>query len=130
VHLYQGTSEPFIADALQARVANELADRLFGEFRYKPGMSEVRAWQNSLGAMAQILQVGDFREQGVLVELKLPLSPKRLDVLMTDQNPTTADAALVVELKLWTTVGRSNITDCLTIDIAGRDIEREVEREK
>jgi hypothetical protein len=108
LHLYQGTSEQFIADAVQARLANQLAER-FHEFRYKAGLSEVRARQNSLGAMAQVLQLGDFREPGVLVELKLPLSSKRLDVLITGQNPTTGDAAVVVELKQWTTVGRSEL---------------------
>jgi hypothetical protein len=69
VRLYQGTSEQFIADAVQARLANQLAERFFQEFGYKPGMSKVRAWQNSLGAMAQVLQLGDVREQGVLVDL-------------------------------------------------------------
>lgn len=123
MHLYQGTSEQFIADAVQARLANQLAERYFHEFRYKPGLSEVRAWQNSLGAMAQVLQLGDFREQGILVELKLPLSSKRLDVLITGQNPTTGDASVVVELKQWTTVGRSNITDCVTVDMGGREID-------
>jgi hypothetical protein len=123
VHLYQGTSEQFIADAVQARLAHQLAERFFQEFRYKPGMSEVRAWQNSLGVMAQVLQLGDFREQGVLVELKLPLSSKHLDVLITGQNPTTGDAAVVVERKQWTTVGRSNITDFVTVDMGGREID-------
>ena len=123
MHLYQGTSEQFIADAVQARLANQLAERFFQEFRYKPAPSEVTSWQNSLGAMAKVLQLADLREQGVLVELKLPLSSKRLDVLITGQNPTTGDAAVVVELKQWTTVGRSNITDCVTVDMGGREID-------
>ena len=121
MHLYQGTSQQFIADATQARLANQLAERFFHEFRYKPAPSEVRSWQNSLGAMANVLQLADLRDQGVLVELKLPLSSKRLDVLITGQNPTTGDAAVVVELKQWTHVGRSNITDCVTIEMGGRE---------
>ncbi len=121
MHLYQGTSQQFIADATQARLANQIAERFFHEFRFKPGPSEVRSWQNSLGAMANVLQLADLRDQGILVELKLPLSSKRLDVLVTGSNPTTGDAAVVVELKQWTHVGRSNITDCVTIEMGGRD---------
>src|SRR5258708_5786227 len=98
MHLYQGTSDQFIADAVQARLANQLADRFFQEFRYRPPESEVRSWRNSLGAMAQVLQLGDLKDQGILVELKLPLSSKRLDVLITGSNPTTGDAAVVIEL--------------------------------
>ncbi|MBA2382135.1 MAG: DUF2075 domain-containing protein [Chloroflexi bacterium] len=44
MHLYQGTSEQFIADATQARIANQLADRFFAEFRYRPAPSEVTSW--------------------------------------------------------------------------------------
>jgi hypothetical protein len=71
VHLYQGTTEQFIADAVQARLADQLSDRFSQEFRYKPAMSEVNSWRNSLGAMASVLQLADLRDQGVLVELKL-----------------------------------------------------------
>jgi hypothetical protein len=74
VHLFQGTSEQFIADATQARLANLLSDRFFDEFRYRPAPSEVTSWRNSLAAMAIVLQLADLRDQGVLVELKLPLS--------------------------------------------------------
>ncbi len=123
MHLYQGTSDQFIADAVQARLANQLADRFFQEFRYRPAPSEVTSWRNSLGAMAQVLQLGDLKDQGILIELKLPLSSKRLDVLITGSNPTTGDAAVVIELKQWTEVGRSNITDCVAVDFGGREVD-------
>ncbi|MBI3890351.1 MAG: DUF2075 domain-containing protein [Candidatus Wallbacteria bacterium] len=119
MHLYHGTSEQFIADAVQARLATHLSDRFFQEFRYKPPLSEVNAWRNSLGAMANVLQLADLRDQGVLVELKLPLSSKRLDVMLTGTNPIVGDAAVIIELKQWTEVGRSNISDCVTVEYAG-----------
>ena len=53
-------------------------------------------------------------EARVDVELKLPLSSKRLDVMVTGSNPIVGDAAVIVELKQWTEVGRSNITDCVS----------------
>ena len=70
--------------------------------------------------MAHVLQDADLTDQGILVELKLPLSSKRLDVMVTGSNPVTGDSAVIVELKQWTAVGRSNITDCVTIDYGGR----------
>jgi hypothetical protein len=74
MHLYQGTTEQFIADAVQARLATQLSDRFFAEFRYKPPPSEVMAWRNSLAAMANALQLADLRDQ-------------RLDILVTGGNP-------------------------------------------
>ncbi len=68
-----------------------------------------------------VLQLADLTDQGILVELRLPLTSKRLDVLITGSNPATRrDHAVVVELKQWTEVGRSNITDCVTVDFGGR----------
>src|SRR5215210_3357508 len=121
MHLYQGSTRQFIADATLARLANQLSDRFFDEFRYRPPVSEVRAWQNSFASMASVLQLADLTDQGILVELKLPLSSKRLDVLITGSNPNTrSDHAVIVELKQWTEVGRSNITDCVAVDFGGR----------
>jgi uncharacterized protein len=119
VHLYQGTSEQFIADAVQARLADQLSERFFNEFRYRPARSEIESWRHSLGAMANVLQLADLRDQGILVELKLPLTSKRLDVLITGSNPSTGDAAVIIELKQWTHVGRSNISDCVTVEYGG-----------
>ena len=121
MHLYQGTTRQFIADATQARLANMLSDRWFDEFRYRPAPSEVTSWRNSLSAMAHVLQTADLTDQGILIELKMPLSSKRLDVLITGSNPDTKrDSAVIVELKQWTEVGRSNITDCVTVDYGGK----------
>jgi hypothetical protein len=46
VHLYQGTSEQFIADAVQARFANQLADRFFDEFRYRQVEDSIVLWDD------------------------------------------------------------------------------------
>jgi hypothetical protein len=56
MHLYRGTTEQFIGDAVRATLANQLAERFFEEFRYKPSPSEVTSWHNSLSAMSNALQ--------------------------------------------------------------------------
>ncbi len=37
--------------------------------------------------MADVLQLADLTDQGILVELRLPLTSRRLDVLVTGSNP-------------------------------------------
>src|SRR5918999_3739843 len=102
MHLYRGATEQFIADAVRARLAGQLADRFFDEFRYRPPQNEINAWQNSLRAMADVLQLADLTDQGILVELRLPLTSRRLDCLITGSDRQRGDSAVVVELKHWT----------------------------
>lgn len=119
MHLYEGTSSQFMGDAAQNRLATLLTDRFFQEFRYKPSLAEIQSWKNSLAAMATALQLADLRDQGVLVELKLPLTSKRLDVMITGSNPHVGDSAVIVELKQWSEVEPSNITDCVVVNYGG-----------
>jgi hypothetical protein len=60
VHLYQGSTHQFIADATQACLANQLSDRFFDEFRYRPAPSEVTSWRNLFGATASGLKLADL----------------------------------------------------------------------
>ncbi len=70
--------------------------------------------------MADVLQLADLRDQGILVELRLPLTSKRLDCLITGSSPDRGDSAVIVELKQWTDVGRSTVTDCVTVLMGAR----------
>ncbi len=115
MHLYRGSTDQFIGDAVRARLAGQLADRFFDEYRYRPSPSEVTSWQNSLRAMADVLKLADLTDQGILVELRLPLTSRRLDCLITGSNPEEGDSAVIVELKQWTNVGHSTVSECVTI---------------
>ncbi|RZT87350.1 hypothetical protein EV383_4270 [Pseudonocardia sediminis] len=89
--------------------AGELHDLLVQQARVLfdagVGVGEIRSWQNSLPAL-----LGDLRDAGldhveVLLEHKLPFSPKRVDVILCGVHPRTRRASyVVVELKQWTTV--------------------------
>ena len=83
MHLYSGPSVDFISDAVQNRVAGKLEQSFLHHFRYKPGPSEVRSWQQSLRAMSSALQTGEFTDHGVILEWQLPLSSRRLDCMVT-----------------------------------------------
>lgn len=124
MQLYRGTTEQFIGDAVRNRLASQLADRFFTEFRYRPGQSEVMSWQNSLRAMSDVLSLAGLRDQGILVELQLPLTSRRLDCMVTGSDQGRGDSAVIVELKQWTVTGHSNISDCVTVAIGSRVVDR------
>lgn len=114
MQLYTGTAGRFLEDAAGELLAGRLQDRFFDEFRFHPPESEVRAWSNSLGAMAEVIGSRGFRTQGVLVEYQLPLTSRRLDCMFTGHDSVGVRSAVIVELKQWDRVAPSWIDDCVS----------------
>ena len=121
MHLYSGASTDFLADATRNRLAEKLSDAFFQYFRYQAPQSEVRSWRNSLRAMADVVELAALNDHGVVVELQLPLSSKRIDCMLTGHDETDRAQAVVVELKQWEDAGPSEIDDCVTVFLGGRE---------
>lgn len=67
-----------------------------------PGESEHRSWRHSLPALARDLADAGLSQVEVLLELKMPLTSKRADVVLAGRHPRTgAPSFVVVELKQW-----------------------------
>jgi uncharacterized protein len=65
--------------------------------------SEVRSWDASLAALAADLEQADLGGVEMLVEYQLPLSSKRVDVILAGEHPRRGGPSyVVVELKQWT----------------------------
>src|ERR1700758_5458832 len=70
------------ADHLWAEIA-ECFPRVFGT---RPGPSEIQSWKNSYPALARVLRglPDAAQECSVFLELSMPSSSTRADVLLTD----------------------------------------------
>lgn len=121
MHLYSGSSTDFIADSTRNRIAGMLEDSFFQHFRYRPSQSEVRSWQNSLRAMSSVVDLAGLDDHGVAVELQLPLSSKRLDVMLTGHDADATPQSVIVELKQWESALPSDIEDCVVVFLGGRE---------
>ncbi|GIU90648.1 MAG: ATP-binding protein [Acidimicrobiia bacterium] len=113
VHLYSGSSIDFVREASHGRIASTLEERFVERFRYKPPQTEVRAWQNSLSRTATVLRETDLSDNGVIVELQLPLSSRRLDCMITGRDAGGSRSAVVIELKQWDQVEPSPVDGCV-----------------
>ena len=124
MHLYSGVTMDFVADATRNRIAGKLKEAFFEYFRYEPAPSEVHSWQNSLRAMSDVVQVAVLEDHGIVVELQLPLSSKRLDCMLTGRDEGDRGQAVVVELKQWERADPSPVEDCVSVFVAGhmRDV--------
>src|SRR5882757_5033662 len=101
MRLYSGTTKSLIEDSTYNRIATKLKDAFFLEFRYQPAVAEVNSWNNSLRAVSQVFQTASLLDHGVLLELQLPLTSKRLDCLVTGYDHKKAPNAVIIELKQW-----------------------------
>jgi hypothetical protein len=101
MRLYSGTTSTLIEDSTYNRIATKLKDSFFAEFRYNPSPGEVNSWNNSLRAVSQVFQAGSLLDHGVLLELQLPLTSRRLDCLVTGYDEMKVGNAVIIELKQW-----------------------------
>ena len=101
MRLYSATTKTLIEDSTFNRISVKLKDAFFTEFRYQPSVAEVNSWNNSLRAISQVFQAGSLRDHGVLLELQLPLTSKRLDCLVTGYDGEKLPNAVIIELKQW-----------------------------
>ncbi|MFJ1539925.1 DNA/RNA helicase domain-containing protein [Micromonospora chalcea] len=82
-----------------------LADRIAEQLGHNVGASERRSWERSLPVLAQDLVDAGLGQVEMLVEYQLPLTSKRIDVVLAGTHPKTAeDSYVVVELKQWSRV--------------------------
>src|ERR1700688_4662110 len=101
MRLYSGTTKTLIEDSTYNRIATKLKDAFFTEFRFQPSVGEVNSWNNSLRAVSQVFQAACLLDHGVLLELQLPLTSKRLDCLVTGYDGSKSPNAVIIELKQW-----------------------------
>ncbi|MEV7421596.1 MULTISPECIES: DUF2075 domain-containing protein [unclassified Streptomyces] len=83
-------------------LAEGLAERSLAELLRSAASAEVRAWRNSLPALARVLCDAGLEEVEVLLEYKMPYSSLRADALLAGTHPETGRPSYVlVELKQW-----------------------------
>ena len=99
MRLYSGTTKQFVEDSYRNQIAEKLRLSFFEQFRFNPSPSEVRSWQNSLRAISQTIEHTGLSDNGIILEYQLPLTSKRLDVLLTGKDDNNNENADNIELK-------------------------------
>ncbi|MGQ5261067.1 DNA/RNA helicase domain-containing protein [Micromonospora sp. ZYX-F-536] len=79
-----------------------LAERIVEQIGRNVSPAERRAWSRSLEVLGQDLADAGLGQVEMLVEYQLPLTSKRVDVVLAGVDPRTSDDSyVVVELKQW-----------------------------
>lgn len=100
--LLRHSADQFAALARQESYAERLIEQMLHRTGRRPGASEVTSWRRSLPVLAADLVDAGLGGVEVLVEHHLPLTSKRVDVILAGAHPVTgAPSYVVVELKQW-----------------------------
>jgi uncharacterized protein len=102
--LYTGTSEKFIQDILENKLADKLEAAFESYYYHAPRPQEVAAWTNSLQFVKNVIEYGSLRDDMVVVEYEMPYSNSRIDCLFFGKGPDGAQNAVIMELKQWSKV--------------------------
>lgn len=98
--LFAGEASEFI----ELAPASRLTAHLTREFNRRWGTvapSEVESWRASLTALSRVAAAAQLDRAGVGVELKLPLTDRRVDVSFVGRDNAGRPAVALVELKQW-----------------------------
>jgi hypothetical protein len=98
------TSARGLADlAREGRVGAVLAEQMSFQMKRRASAAEIRSWDASLRVLADDLLQAGLDQVEVLLEYQLPLSSKRIDVVLAGRHPRRDSPSYVlVELKQWT----------------------------
>jgi uncharacterized protein len=66
------------------------------------------------------LQYAKLEDNGIALELQLPLSSARLDVMLTGHDEAKRARAVIIELKQWSAVEDSQIDECVLTYVGGK----------
>jgi hypothetical protein len=102
VALVRRSAADLLVEAKAGRLHELLKEQAGFQLEHRVGASEIRSWERSLPPFLADLADAGLGQVEVLLEHKLPHSPKRVDVVLCGVHPRTGDAAYVlVELKQW-----------------------------
>jgi DUF2075 family protein/predicted kinase len=121
VQLYAGSTNEFIQDSIQHEVAKKIGDSFYDFYRYRASISELRSWENSLQALTNQILYSNLRDNGIIIEMQLPLSSSRIDCILTGHDTQKRPQAVLIELKQWQAVESSDFENSVIAVYGGRE---------
>ncbi|MEU0544739.1 DUF2075 domain-containing protein [Nocardia sp. NPDC005978] len=100
--LIRGSARYLLAEAQAGRLHQLMSEQARHQWEHQVGAGEVQSWLRSLPPLLNELVESGLGGVEVLLEHKLPHSPKRVDAILCGVHPRTGEVSYVlVELKQW-----------------------------
>ncbi len=100
--VYSSTKQAFLDDVMSNDIGNVILKTFKQVTGHGVGPAEVTSWVNSLQYMERVLNDAEIpNDAGVSIEYHIPQSSKRIDFILSGQNSSNQDTAVLIELKQW-----------------------------
>jgi len=108
--VYSATKREFLDDVHNNRITSLVENEVRRKLNRNSPINEVRSWENSLRYMSSVLELGKKipESSGVAIEYNLPLTNRRVDFILTGKDQNYRDSAVIIELKQWDEVQKTN----------------------
>lgn len=122
--VYSGNKTKFIEDVRKNAIENIILTEFERRLFKRPSKNEVLSWKNSMQYMFNILIDSDIpHDSGVSIEYVLPLTSKRIDFILTGKDEEKRETAIIIELKQWSEVKKTNKDGIVKTFLAGAERE-------
>ncbi len=123
--VYQNNKSGFLDDTFKKDIETVILSEYMARTGKRVAASEVRSWKESLMSMAKVLNDEDIpRESGVAIEYNIPNTGKRIDFLLSGKNEEHQDHLIIIELKQWSEVKKTDKDAIVAVLFSGREVER------
>jgi len=107
--VYQNTKAAFIDDVISNNIENIIHDFFQTKIGFATSQAEINSWKNSMQYMNNVLIDSEIpSDSGIVIEYQIPQTSKRIDFIITGQDSSSINHAILVELKQWS---EADITD-------------------
>ena len=112
--VYDSTKIDFRNDVKNNLIDKKIYEAFQHQLGHKTSKSEIVSWKNSMMYMSNILDDSDIPDDaGVSIEYMLPRSSKRIDFIVTGLNEEKINSMIIVELKQWQEVEKTDQPMCI-----------------
>lgn len=100
--IYYATKVQFLKDNNDYDIEEVILNHFKIATGHQVNLAEIRSWKESLGYMAKVLSDCDIPDTaGVAIELHIPQTSKRIDLILTGRNEQGKKNVVLIELKQW-----------------------------
>lgn len=100
--VYQETKKQFLYDVRLDLIEDKIEQKVKEKLHKRTAYNEFLSWMNSMQYMYKVLEDNRIpNESMVAIEYRIPNSNKRVDFIVSGEDATGKESAVVIELKQW-----------------------------